>query len=424
MEFSEQNVTRGDIEKARNVSELERHAEREHKLVPVNREQMEAWFLEDANMVEQTYISAPTDEFSLRVRREDTEDGSLYTATQKDRGELHDGALERREITTAISQEAYEYYRAMNLPTVQKMRAIVLEGVTVDFYNDTEVPVLIEIEHPNSAVRAKLLNLMQHLTDDGLVDVSDDPFYTNEHIAHRLSGEKEPASPETLDAFAKKVTGEMVAQYVAGKKQVVAGLTGMSGSGKTTVTRAIQEHMTSLFGEEYRPLVLSTDDYHFGKTALEAQYGAPYTEWDAPQTYDTKALAADIAQLAQGTPLTKRHFDFETEEPVLDENAAATPFIIIEGLYAGSKDLAEVRDLHFTLPTGTATSIGRDVRRLVIENRANRAFPTPESRLRYQIETALPLYLAQETPARVPFSASSRALVERAFMLERLHAAE
>ena len=216
----------------------------------------------------------------------------------------------------------------------------------------------------------------------------------------------------------------MIAQYVTGKKQVVTGLTGMSGAGKTTVTKAISEKMKALIGEDYAPLVVSTDDYHFGKAYLEKAYGAPWTEWDDPRTYNTAELASDLVLMAEGQSLIRRHFDFTTEEPVFDNEVPPAAFVIIEGLYAGSKDLEDVRDLHFNLPTSVATSIGRDIRRLVIENRANRVFPTPESRLKYQLETALPLFLEQEQPRKKGFSASVRPMASRAFMLERITAQE
>lgn len=182
----------------------------------------------------------------------------------------------------------------------------------------------------------------------------------------------------------------------------------------------IEQSMLNAYGEEFAPLVISTDDYHFGKTHLDSTHGAPWTEWDDPRTYNTAELARDLEGLKQGASLIRRHFSFETEEPVFDDETVGSPFVLIEGLYAGSKDLAEVRDLHFELPTGIATGIGRDIRRLIVENRANRAFPTPESRLRYQIETALPLYLAQERPSRNSFSESLRPLAERAVMLSNL----
>jgi len=406
MPLVEKEITTQNIERARSHSEFEKRRETEQKLVPSNPDIFVELFKDKATPIEQIYLSSPDDEFSLRLRSTYLPEGTVYKATQKDRGAIVERALERTEIDTDISQAAFEHFAAMDLPRVHKLRFTITHGVTV------------ECDDP--AERAQHIALLEALTGSILIDKSDDPEFTNEHIAHRSSPEYSRRTPESLDAFSARVSQEMVAHYVAGKQHVIVGLTGMSGSGKTTATRAIEAHIVEAFGESYRPIVLSTDDYHFGKTKLEQQYGAPYSDWDSPRTYNTAELARDLQQLTEGIPLIRRHFDFDTEEPAYDSFVEPSPFVIIEGLYAGSGDLSAIRDLHFELPTSIATSIGRDVRRLVIENRANRAFPTPESRLKYQIETALPLYLAQERPTRNAFSACVRPLAERASMLAQI----
>lgn len=422
MSLVEKEITRNNVELAKNNPELNGRREREQKFVSFKPRHLHGLFASEAMPIEQIYLSSPEDEFSLRVRKQERPEGVEYTATLKDRGTIVDGARDRLEINTPISREAYEHYATSpDLPRVMKRRAEPFEGVTVDFIDETKSNIqIVEIEHPDPDERARLASMMQELTHGNLVNMTHDPQIDNEALAYTLSKAERPKLPESLDTFSGRVVSEMIAQYTLGKNQVVVGLTGMSGSGKTTVTRAIQDKITELFGESFTPLVLSTDDYHFGKKHLEATYGAPWTEWDDPRTYNTAELARDLELMATGQTLIRRHFDFTTEEVVFDEEVAPSPFIVIEGLYAGSPDLQEVRDLHFKLPTSVATAIGRDVRRLVIENRANRVFPTPESRLRYQLETALPLYESQERPSRNSFNATARPLAERAFMLERL----
>jgi len=419
----ENNITKKNIEQARNAIEFEQRAEIEHKLVPESSDKLTQLFKAEARPIEQLYLSTPTDEFSLRLRCEYTEDGPLYTATLKDRGELSNGALKRTEITTPITEVAYRHYQERGTPSLRKLRAEPFEGVTVDFHDDSLTPIIVEVEHADVEQRAILKEAIETLSETTLTDYSGSPLVESESLAYQQDKQEySPRTPESLESFAHRVLSEMVAQHVSGRHQVVVGLTGMSGSGKTTVTKAISEHLVELYGEAYAPIILSTDDYHFGKNALEQRYGAPYTEWDDAKTYNTAELAEDLRRTAEGIPLMRRSFDFETEEPVLGEVVAPSPFIILEGLYASSKDLDSVRSLHFELPTSIATSIGRDVRRLVIESRANRVFPTPESRLRYQIETALPLYTSLERPPRNAFSASARPMAERAFMLHQLQA--
>jgi len=381
MSLVEKNLTQKNIELTENHPEFINRREKEQKLYATVPKYLRELFLDQARPIEQVYLSSPDDEFSLRVRKYERDDGTEYSAALKDRGSRLYGTLDRFEVSTPISQEAFEHFaNNPDLPRVQKLRAEPLEGVVVDFIDEANLQ-LVEVEHPDLKERVYLSQYMAELAKGHLVDMSYDRQLDSEYIAHSLSKAERTPSPETLDAFSDRVVGEMVAQYALGKKQVVVGLTGMSGSGKTTATKAIQQKVTELFGESFTPLILSTDDYHFGKKHLEETYGAPWTEWDDPRTYNTKELAHDLALIAEGHSLIRRHFDFASEEVVFDEEVAPSPFVVVEGLYAGSQDLTAVRDLHFELPTSIATAVGRDIRRLVIENRANHVFPTPESRL-------------------------------------------
>lgn len=413
----EKEITRKNIELANINPELVKRREIESKLRVIKPGAFES-FRPLAVQLDAVYLSNPEDEFSLRVRREKAAEGFIYSATLKDRGRVVNGVKNRLEINVdTLSQEAYDYYA--NTPQFvpfQQFRTQITNEMSIDYIEGHDS--IIEIETADDDIRA---GLMKDL--DGLVEVkSHDRQFDKESIAHMLAGREALNSPESLDSFSTRVADEMIAQYVSGKNQVVVGLTGMSGSGKTTATKAIRERIIDLIGDAYAPLVISTDDYHFGKTKLDAINGEPWTQWDDKRTYNTAELANDITLMAQGKHLIRRHFDFDTEEPAFDEEVAPSPFVIVEGLYAGSKDLEAVRDLHFNLPTSIATSIGRDVRRLVIENRANRVFPTPESRLKYQLETALPLFLEQQKPTRNSFSASVRPMADRAFMLSLLTA--
>ena len=430
MSLVEKEITQRNVELANNSPELKNSRERERKfessLHLLNVRQSEV-LEQGAIPIKQIYLSSPDDEFDVRVRCVYKPEGNEYTATVKDRGEVIDGARDRLEVPTPISQESYELYAAMpELARLSKERTEVQDGLTLDYIWGGFIKpshYIFEVEHDDPNERARLVAELKSMVvvPGYLQEVTGKRQFDSQEMAYEYSGVERKKAPESLDAFTERVLGEMVAQYVLGRKQVVVGLTGMSGSGKTTVAKALQAKITELYGEEFKPIVISTDDYHFGKTRLEEVHGAPYTAWDDAKTYNTEALAFDLQQLAEGIPLIKRHFDFDTEEPALDEELPISPFVIIEGLYADSKDLEKVRDLHFELPTSIATSIGRDVRRLIIENRKNRAFPTAASRLRHLIETAAPMYMEREKPTPKSFSASSRPMAERAFMLARLH---
>lgn len=411
MSLVEKDISKNNFEHFSKTVEYASRIESEQKFVATKPEVFEVFRSMALPIERQAYLSHPDEEFSLRVRKLLGPKDARYTATLKDRGQLENGQQHRLEIETDVDAATYKFY-ADRYPFIKKLRAEPAEGFVVDFMEG--MPPIIEIETKNPVWREHLLGIVEHTTKEVTGDRTFDP----ETLAHRFNPREKSPPRESLDTFTERVVSAVLAEYVCGRDYAVVGLSGMSGSGKSTVTRAIEATLTERFGESYRPITLSTDDYHRGRTWLEDTYGAPWTNWDDPRVYDTEELARDIKLLKQGYPLIRRHFDFEKEEVVFDEQVPPSPFIVLEGLYAGSPDLNGVRNLHFELPTGVATSIGRDLRRLVIEGRTNRVFPTPEARLRYQLETALPAYINQERPRLNSFSACARPLASRAFMLE------
>jgi uridine kinase len=140
---------------------------------------------------------------------------------------------------------------------------------------------------------------------------------------------------------------------------------------------------------------ISTDDYHRGKAWLESTYGAPWTNWDAPEVYDTRLLNYDLWQFSQGLAIDARRFDFAQEESVIEGRIEPCELLLVEGIYAGSPDLEDRRHLHIAIPTPLATSIGRRLARDQQEGRLNASLADPKAILRYQLEVAEPMYQQQ-----------------------------
>lgn len=416
MSLVEKEITQKNVEQTRNHAEFQNLREREQTLVAISPDLLDV-FRPAAVQHGSVYLSHPDDEFSLRVRAKDTPEGTSYVATLKDRGEMIDGALDRLEINAPISKETFQRYVSNPIfPSVLFARAEPLKGVFVDFIDGVENPQ-VEYESTEGDIEPSFMTLLRN----GLIDMSSDPSVRKENIAHALyDGETLKPSGETLEKFAHRIFNDMIGSYVMGQKQVVVGISGMSGSGKSTAVKALVERFSETYGDEFTPIVLSSDDYHRGKKWLEETYGAPWTNWDDPRVYNTVELAQDIQRLADDQPVHHKHFDFSTEEVVYDNEVAPSPFVIVEGLYAGSPDLDSVRHLHYDIPTSVATSIGRDLRRLVLENRANGSIGSPKDRLQYQLEVALPTYLDQQRPQRNSFAAYCPPMAQRAFMLQKL----
>ena len=411
MNSVEKRLTTENIDLSLTNPELQKRQEVERKFIAIDPHAF-AEYRQDATPIEQVYLSHPEDEFSLRVRAAYTSNGPEYTATLKSDGIIIDGQLQRLEVETPISAEAYQQYSSdPRYPSVKKLRAELAPGCTVDFIEGLETP-LVEVEvHPDGS------DEFNRTITETLQDVTEDIRYYNESIAHG-DAERE-YNHESIDDFARRVVGDMIAQYSLGGESVVVGISGMSGSGKTSAVAEIARQLTQIMGDNFKPTLLSTDDYHFGKKHLESTYGAPWINWDDPRVYNTAALADDLRRRNNSEIITKKHFDFASEEIVEDGTLKPTVFTLVEGIHAGSTDLQDVRHLHFEIPTSPATSIGRDVRRLVLNGRANNSIGSPEDRLRYQLEVALPTYQEQFRPKRNTFSAYARPLAERAILLTR-----
>jgi uridine kinase len=419
MTLVEKELAKKNFEQTQDDPELVENHEIEKTLVPINPADFEA-YRSGATPIEQVSLDEYGEDFQLRVRCEYTPDGPVYTAAIKDKGVIREiegqTVLDRLELEVPISESAYSFYSSQpHFPKLRQLRAQIAPGLTVDFVEGEDPQ--IELETSNNIERAALMSLVE----GKVIDRTGDHTLNKNYIAHKHANFERRYNGEPLEVFAKKTAHEMIAQYVTGRNQVVVGLSGMSGSGKTTASQAMSDYIGKLFGEKFRPIVISTDDYHFGKAYLEKEYGAPYSDWDHHRTYNIAEMAADLARLAEGIPLIKRHFDFSSQEPVFDEEVPPSPFVIVEGLFAGSPDLADVRTLHRILPTGPATCVGRDLVRMGIEkSRAEGPFPTRKKRFAYLMEQVIPAFLSQEYPEKERFSESIRPMAERAFMLELL----
>jgi len=340
----------------------------------------------EPKVIDQIYLSHPSEDFNLRVRQITNSEGSVsYSATLKAEGRVVPNGLMRRETPTEISKEAYERYAATDAPRLRKVRVEPCEGVSIDWIEGYDTPI-VEIEDIGINQEAQLFfqqyaDVLSEKTGENSVD--------NEWIAHQMStNEYEPPVQLTVEEMAKKVHG----YHAYGVRPVVVSIDGRSGSGKTTVAKQL-EGLLRNGDARLGATLLSTDDYHRGKAWLEAQNnGEPWVDWDASIVYDTAALAEDLASLRAGDYVPNRYFSFADQEPHVDGTIFPNDVIIVEGIHAGTKELEGIRHFHFGVKTPLATSIGRDLSRLRQNDRPNSSIGTPEQRLRYQLEYAEPAF--------------------------------
>lgn len=385
--------------------EQNNYREIEQKFIP-RRAELFQHYRHDVTHITQLYLSQPGDEYSFRLRRKVVPDGTTrYSATLKDRGVLTEDGLSRLEVEVPIAQETFaRYAEDETLPRLLKERAEPFDGVSIDWIEGSSTPI-IEIE--DMALREEAALFYQQMADQ-LIERTGYSDVDNEALAYARHGghERHPQSPITAD----EVLSDIAAYRRAGYQQLVVSIAGRSGSGKTTLADEVETQLMTHC--ELGTLRLSTDDYHVGKRHLETTYGAPWSNWEAAEVYDTARLARDIRRLQAGEAITRHHFDFASEEPMIKDTVRLeqpSDVIIVEGIQASSPDLDGIRQMHYQLSTPLATALGRDiVKRFRAHRRGNASIDSPEARLRYMLEVGERSYVDIPTPPRNVFSASVR----------------
>lgn len=359
--------------------------ETERTYLPVFPEVLEQEYRERATPVEQFYLSHPDEEFSLRLREDFDEKGmACYTATLKDRGQLHENGLKRLEIEAEITPELYDYYRSPDCPMIRKLRAYANRHVSIDFFEDGSVHA--EAEDPIA------WTAFADTAHTDFVDVTGDKQVRSEwkaHLAFRRERGYEALQPQA-DLSVSTIVQDILATRCPENVHFVQ-IGGRSGSGKSTIVRNLRKQLSE-YGLSSE--VISTDDYHRGEKWLsEYSGGEQWCDWDDPIVYDTEHMADDLARLASGERIAKREVDFTgiVESKIVGE-IRPVDVLIIEGIYAGSPDLALFADNKYEMPTPLATCIGRRLRRDLLERPE---FADATKSLRYMLEYAEPRYRAQ-----------------------------
>ncbi|HMS93432.1 MAG TPA: hypothetical protein PKD28_03525 [Candidatus Saccharibacteria bacterium] len=361
-----------------------------------------------ASRITQLYLSRPDDEYSLRLRQSVAPDGeTLFIATLKDRGIVTPEGLQRVEIETPVSEAAFTHYSQGDYPRLYKERAELCSGVTIDWIDGSDTPI-IEVENADLHQSAsQFLSLFSRdlLERTGHSDVD------NESLAYAIYEGSLERPPEVS---VEQIIEDMLAYRSIGTQQLVVGIGGRSGSGKSTLARELQAAIAA-HPELGEPAgLVSTDDYHVGKNYLETTYGAPWTNWEDARVYDTALLARDIARWREGQPIVQRYFDFTTEEPVFGDPLPDSNVLIVEGIHASSRHLADQRQMFYEVATPLSVSLGRDLKRLLATDRSQAAMKSPEERLRYILEIGEPTYQTIDYAPRNSFSGCVRPMGQQA----------
>jgi len=167
------------------------------------------------------------------------------------------------------------------------------------------------------------------------------------------------------------------------KKPFLIGLTGVSGSGKTTFLNRLK----SAFGVD-QLTVISQDNYYYPREKQLIDEEGVHN-FDLPTSINQEEFYRDILQLLEGKTVTREEYTFN--------NTLATPevlefspsqLILVEGIFIYHyKEIKELMDLKLFLHVKETTALSRRIQRDKIE----RNYPLEDVLYRYE-NHVLPTY--------------------------------
>lgn len=108
----------------------------------------------------------------------------------------------------------------------------------------------------------------------------------------------------------------------------IIGIAGGSGSGKTTITRALLEHLGQ------GAMLIQQDWYYRDQSGL-APEERTHVNYDDPEAQETDLLVLHLDQLLRGESVEAPQYDFATHTRCAETlNVAPRPVIVVEGINA------------------------------------------------------------------------------------------
>jgi len=164
---------------------------------------------------------------------------------------------------------------------------------------------------------------------------------------------------------------------------MVIGITGGSGSGKTTFIKRLREQ----FSPE-QLCIISQDDYYLPRDQQHTDERGE-KNFDLPKSFDKKAFRTDLERLRNGETVVRQEYTFNNplaEPKTLTFHPA--PIIIVEGLFVFHyKKIAPLLDLKVFINAKENLKVIRRIHRDQVE----RNYPIEDVLYKYQ-HHVLPAY--------------------------------
>ena len=173
-------------------------------------------------------------------------------------------------------------------------------------------------------------------------------------------------------------------------KPLIIGVVGGSGSGKTTVTRAIQDAMM------VRAAFLDQDGYYKDLAHLTLEE-RKLVNFDHPDSIDTELMVAHLEALASGVAIDKPTYDFaaHTRAPGT-VHVEPSPIVLVDGiLLFADKRLRELFDIKIYVDVADDVRFIRRLERDVLERGRTMA-----DVIRQYLGTVRPMHLEFVEPSK------------------------
>ncbi len=159
-------------------------------------------------------------------------------------------------------------------------------------------------------------------------------------------------------------------------ESTIIGISGGSGSGKTTFIKALRSHFS-----EAQLCIISQDDYYKPRE-LQLVDAKGVQNFDLPESIDLKAFSHDIHSLINGEIVSRLEYTFNNKEAKQTYvTFKPAPVIVVEGLFIfHDKSISDLLDFSIIINAKASDKI---IRR-ILRDQKERNYPIEDVLYRYK----------------------------------------